>query len=270
MASTKTVSRSRTSATAGKSGRSKTSAAKATDAGAGASASVKRVKATSAGASPRAPAAKKASTSARRGGAVASDSSGPTSKASKPAGAARKSAPAAKSLGSARKSAPAAKRPASTRKSAAAAKGTSATRKADALAATLKTASTVKAPARTKQKTDPVAKLLAQVVEGLERIKARDVREIDVRGRASFADLLVIASGTSTTHVRAIADEVIKQAKRVGTMPLGVEGVREAEWVLVDLGDIVVHVMLPRVRDFYALERLWTVGAEDPYAAFPA
>jgi ribosome-associated protein len=268
LASTKTVSRSRTSATAGKSGRSKTSAAKATEGGAGAS--VKRVKATSAGASPRAPAAKKASTSARRVGAVANDSSAPTSKASKPASAARKSAPAAKSLGSARKSAPVAKRPASTRKSAAAAKGTSATRKADALAATLKTASTVKAPARTKQKTDPVAKLLAQVVEGLERIKARDVREIDVRGRASFADLLVIASGTSTTHVRAIADEVIKQAKRVGTMPLGVEGVREAEWVLVDLGDIVVHVMLPRVRDFYALERLWTVGAEDPYAAFPA
>lgn len=126
-----------------------------------------------------------------------------------------------------------------------------------------------KSAARAKPKPDPVEKLRAQVVEGLDRIKARDVREIDVRGRASFADLLLIASGTSTTHVRAIADEVIKHAKKVGTMPLGVEGVREAEWVLVDLGDIVVHVMLPRVRDFYALERLWTVGADDSLAATP-
>jgi ribosome-associated protein len=120
-----------------------------------------------------------------------------------------------------------------------------------------------------KPKIDPVARLREQVIEGLERIKARDIREIDVRGRASFTDFLVIASGTSTTHVRSIADEVIKHVKRVGTVPLGVEGAREAEWVLVDLGDIVVHVMLPRVREFYALERLWTVGAEEPAAAQP-
>ncbi len=125
--------------------------------------------------------------------------------------------------------------------------------------------------ARAKPKVvDPIAALRTQVLEGLERIKARDIQEIDVRGRASFADLLVVASGTSTTHVKAIADEVIKHAKRIGTMPLGVEGAREAEWVLVDLGDIVVHVMLPRVREFYALERLWTVGAEEPVAARPA
>lgn len=123
---------------------------------------------------------------------------------------------------------------------------------------------------RPKTAVDPLAKLRAQVIEGLERIKARDIREIDVRGRASFADLLVIASGTSTTHVKSIADEVIRHAKRIGAQPLGVEGAREAEWVLVDLGDIVVHVMLPRVREFYALERLWTVGAEEPAAAASA
>lgn len=128
-----------------------------------------------------------------------------------------------------------------------------------------------KSPAkRSRAAVDPVAKLRAQVIEGLERIKARDIREIDVRGRASFADLLVIASGTSTTHVKSIADEVIRHAKRIGAQPLGVEGAREAEWVLVDLGDIVVHVMLPRVREFYALERLWTVGAEEPAGAMPA
>ncbi len=106
------------------------------------------------------------------------------------------------------------------------------------------------------------AHLRKQVLSAMDDLKARDVREIDVRGRASFADLLVIASGTSTRHVKSIADEVVKFAKRAGVLPLGVEGEKEAEWVLVDLGDIIVHVMLPRVREFYALERLWSVGGE--------
>ena len=106
--------------------------------------------------------------------------------------------------------------------------------------------------------------LLASVRAAVEEIKAKDVVEIDVRGRTSVTDHLVIASGTSTRHVKSIADEVIKFAKKLGAMPLGVEGEREAEWVLVDLGDVIVHVMLPRVREFYALERLWTVGDQPP------
>ena len=115
----------------------------------------------------------------------------------------------------------------------------------------------------------PVDVLLANVRAAVEEIKAKDVVEIDVRGKTSVADHLVIVSGTSTRHVKSIADEVIKFAKKLDVMPLGVEGEREAEWVLVDLGDVIVHVMLPRVREFYALERLWTVG-DEPEEAGPA
>ncbi|WP_044102942.1 ribosome silencing factor [Xanthomonas citri] len=109
-----------------------------------------------------------------------------------------------------------------------------------------------------------VPPLLATVREAVEELKAKDVVEIDVRGKSSVCDYMVVVSGTSTRHVKSIADEVVKFAKRLDVMPLGVEGEREAEWVLVDLGDVVVHVMLPRVREFYALERLWTVGDQRP------
>jgi ribosome-associated protein len=106
--------------------------------------------------------------------------------------------------------------------------------------------------------------MLQQVHAAVDNLKAKDVVEIDVRGKTSVCDYIVIASGTSTRHVKSIADEVVKQVKQLGVMPLGVEGEREAEWVLVDLGDIVLHVMLPRVREFYALERLWTVCDQPP------
>ena len=100
--------------------------------------------------------------------------------------------------------------------------------------------------------------------DAVDHLKAVDAVDIDVRGRSSVCDYMVIASGTSSRHVKSIADEVVKRAKQLGCQPLGVEGEREAEWVLVDLGDVVVHVMLPRVREFYALERLWTVGDQPP------
>jgi ribosome-associated protein len=108
--------------------------------------------------------------------------------------------------------------------------------------------------------------LLRQVHLALEDLKAKDTIEIDVRGKTSVCDYMVIASGTSTRHVKSIADEAVRKVKDLGVMPLGVEGEREAEWVLVDLGDVVVHVMLPRVREYYALERLWTVGDQPPDA----
>ena len=97
------------------------------------------------------------------------------------------------------------------------------------------------------------------VIDALEELKAQDIRILDVRSMASFTDLMVIASGTSTRHVKSIADKVVEKCAALGIRPLGIEGQREAEWVLVDMNDIVVHVMLPQTRDFYNLEKLWSV-----------
>jgi ribosome silencing factor RsfS/YbeB/iojap len=127
----------------------------------------------------------------------------------------------------------------------------------------LKTPRTRKKPA---VPATPADRLRSIVLAALDGLKARDVREIDVRDKSSVTDLLVVASGTSSRHVKSIAEEVVRKAKQAGLPPIGVEGQREAEWVLVDLGDIVVHVMLPRTREFYGLERLWTVGDQQPTA----
>ncbi len=93
--------------------------------------------------------------------------------------------------------------------------------------------------------------------QALEDLKALDIVEIDVRARASFTDTMIFASGTSTRHTGAIADAVIVAADERGRPPIGVEGADVGEWILVDLGDVVVHVMLPDVRRYYELEKLW-------------
>jgi len=102
-------------------------------------------------------------------------------------------------------------------------------------------------------------RLLNIVVDAIDDMKGVDVMVIDVREMTSITDRMVIASGTSSRHVKAIADNVALEAKREGFPALGVEGAQAAEWVLIDLGDVVVHVMTPAIREFYALEKLWAV-----------
>ncbi len=100
------------------------------------------------------------------------------------------------------------------------------------------------------------------VIGALEDLKAQDIWVADVRDMTSIADLMIVASGTSDRHVKAIADNVVEQAKKAGFPPLGVEGEGGSDWVLVDLGDVIVHLMLPQTRAFYNLEKLWSVSEQ--------
>ena len=119
-------------------------------------------------------------------------------------------------------------------------------------------------PARTAASKDPVAKrsLKTVVLDALDDMKALEVKVLDVRGLTDIADYMVIASGTSDRHVRSVAQRVVEKTKEAGYRPHGVEGITDGDWVLVDLHEYIVHVMLPRVREFYGLEKLWDMTAK--------
>lgn len=118
-----------------------------------------------------------------------------------------------------------------------------------------KTAKTARAAApKPRSKPKGVADI---ALEAIEDMKGVNVKVVDVRRVTDIADTMIIASGTSDRHVRAIAGRVVEKCKAAGHQPLGVEGEREGEWVLVDLQDVIVHLMLPRIREFYGLEKLW-------------
>jgi ribosome-associated protein len=115
-------------------------------------------------------------------------------------------------------------------------------------------------PRRTKKRPKS-AKEIATFAQGvLDDLKAENVLSLDVKHLTSLLDLMIIASGRSDRHVRALADALIERAAAAGIPLLGVEGKQSGEWVLVDLADVVVHVMLPRTRAFYELEKLWDIA----------
>ncbi len=100
------------------------------------------------------------------------------------------------------------------------------------------------------------------VVNALEETKGKDLTIIDVQAKTDVTDMMIIVSGTSSRHVKSLADNLIKACKDAGVQPLGSEGGDQAEWILVDLGAVVVHLMMPSARQFYDLERLWETTVE--------
>jgi ribosome-associated protein len=118
-----------------------------------------------------------------------------------------------------------------------------------------------------KPKAKSTSSLPTIVVDALADMKALDIKVLDVRGLTDIADTMIIASGTSDRHVRAVAQRVVEKTKAAGMRPHGVEGQQDCDWVLIDLSDVIVHVMLPRVRDFYGLEKLWDMTAVKRAAA---
>jgi ribosome-associated protein len=109
--------------------------------------------------------------------------------------------------------------------------------------------------------------LIEATLAALDDLKAKDILVLDVRGLTPITDTMIICTGTSNRHVRSLAQHVVEKAKEAGFRPLGMEGAEEAEWVLVDLGDAVVHVMQTQARAFYQLEKLWDLSEKEPQAA---
>jgi ribosome-associated protein len=116
-------------------------------------------------------------------------------------------------------------------------------------------------PGNAKSGIDSKPSLKSVVVDALADMKALEVKVLDVRGLTDIADFMVIASGTSDRHVRSVAQRVVEKTKEAGFRPHGVEGQQDSDWVLIDLSEMIVHVMLPRVREFYGLEKLWDMAA---------
>ncbi len=113
----------------------------------------------------------------------------------------------------------------------------------------------------------PSPKLLKLIIASLDDAKAEEITTIDLAGKTSIADQMVISSGRSNQHVTSIADQLVEDLKKDGIKDIKVEGQTQADWVLVDAGDVIVHVFRPEVRSFYNLEKLWSADAPGDQAA---
>ena len=107
------------------------------------------------------------------------------------------------------------------------------------------------------------------VLTSLEDDKAEEILAIDIRGKSSFADMLIVASGRSARHVGALADHIMRKLKEFGVKDVRIEGLPHCDWVLVDAGDVVVHLFRPEVRSFYNIEKIWA-GSPGPTPALPS
>ena len=106
-------------------------------------------------------------------------------------------------------------------------------------------------------------KLINIVLDALEEVKGKDIVTLNVTNLTDVMDTMIVASGNTSRQVKALANSVIEDAKKSGFQPIGVEGIDSGEWVLVDLGDIVIHIMQPTIREFYELEKLWSMRPND-------
>ena len=117
-----------------------------------------------------------------------------------------------------------------------------------------------------KRRSEPVSRrpdaeeTLSTVLAALENMKAEDITTIDLTGKSSIGDYMVVATGRSQRHVASVADNVVKDLEQSGITRVRVEGMRQADWVLIDSGDVIVHVFRPEIRSFYNLEKMWTPG----------
>jgi ribosome-associated protein len=111
---------------------------------------------------------------------------------------------------------------------------------------------------------DAAAKI---ILDALDEDKAEEILSIDIKGKSSVADRLVIASGRSQRHVAALAEHLIEKLKAAGATDIKAEGLPHADWVLVDAGDVIVHLFRPEVRHFYNIEKIWLPGPSTPSAA---
>ena len=112
-----------------------------------------------------------------------------------------------------------------------------------------------------KKQTTNRSSLLNLAVESLEKFKAQDIVKIDLSGKPSIADFMLIASGTSSRQIRAMAEHTVTMIKKNIKAPVNIEGLNQGDWVLIDSGDIIIHLFRPEVREFYNLEKMWQINS---------
>ena len=114
-----------------------------------------------------------------------------------------------------------------------------------------------------KEQNNKKLNLLNVVISSLEEFKAQDIVKIDLVGKTSMADFMLIASGTSSRQIRAIAENTVTEIKKSSNVNVNIEGLNQSDWVLIDAGDIIIHLFRPEVREFYNLEKMWQVDSSE-------